>query len=151
MPDTWIGLNSSELKRNWWWTGFPTLLCAGTAVAVVLSGEPDPRGWLGGVGVCWLGAVSYMVNRGYGRTLLTSDGMRFRTFLSHRMVPWSDVVRIEKREHTTRSGMWWDVKAVRSRGRALTVPGAFSHRRDDPHFEQKVATIRAYWRHARAA
>lgn len=92
--------------------------------------------------------VFYMINRGYGRTFLTSNGMEIHTFLSRRSVPWSEITRIEKRSHQGRSGEWWDVRAVRVHGRALTVPGIFTNRRRDADFEKKLAIIREHWSRA---
>ncbi|MDX3799355.1 hypothetical protein [Streptomyces sp. AK04-3B] len=149
MPGIWIGLDAAARRRNWWWTGFLTLVCVGAAVAVAQS-EPaaDRWWWVGGVGGFWLVGFFYMVNRGYGRTLLTANGMEFRTFVSRRSVPWSEIARIEKRRHQARSGEWWDVCAVRVRGRELTVPGVFTSRRWDADFEEKLAVIREYWSRA---
>lgn len=149
MPGIWIGLDAAARRRNWWWTGFLTLVCVGAAVAVALS-EPaaDRWWWVGGVGGFWLVGFFYMVNRGYGRTLLTANGMEFRTFVSRRSVPWSEIARIEKRRHQARSGEWWDVCAVRVRGRGLTVPGVFTSKRWDADFEEKLAVIREYWSRA---
>ncbi|MGW7541525.1 hypothetical protein ACWGKQ_10460 [Streptomyces sp. NPDC054770] len=149
MPDVWIGLSAAALRRNWWWTGFLTLICAGTAVAVTVAGPASNRWWWGGgVGVAWLASTLYMINRGYGRTLLTANGMEFRTFISRRSVSWAEIVGIEKRQHQTRGGSWWDLRAVRVRGRSLTIPGAFTNRRSDPEFEQKLAIVHERWSRA---
>nr|WP_234375407.1 PH domain-containing protein [Streptomyces sp. HYC2] len=85
-----------------------------------------------------------MVNQGTGATLLTSEGLEFHTFFSRRSVPWSEVAGIEERCRTGRSGTWSDVRVVRVRGRALTVPGAFTARMHDPKFEAKLATVREH-------
>ncbi|TQJ85275.1 hypothetical protein FBY22_4034 [Streptomyces sp. SLBN-31] len=77
--------------------------------------------------------------------------MEFRTFVSRRSVSWSEIARIEKRRHQGRSAEWWDVSAVRVRGRALTIPGVFTSRRWDDDFENKVAVIREYWSRAVAS
>lgn len=149
MPGIWIGLDVAARRRNWWWTGFLTLVCVGAAVAVALSeGAGDRWWWVGGVGVFWLVGFFYMINRGYGRTLLTSNGMEFRTFVGRRSVPWTEIARIEKRRHQARSGEWWDVCVVRVRGRSLTVPGVFTSSRWDADCEEKLAVIREYWSRA---
>ncbi|MEV6199065.1 hypothetical protein AB0M64_03730 [Streptomyces sp. NPDC051771] len=145
MPEVWIRLNTADRRRNWLWTGWFTLVCAGTAVAVALSEtEEDGGWWVGGCAIVWLVGAVYMINRGYGRTLLTAQGMVFRTFFRRRSLPWSEVVRVERRSHATRSGEWWDVRVVRVGGRGLTVPGAFTSRRDDREFERKLVLIEDY-------
>ncbi|MGQ4465971.1 hypothetical protein ACN6LC_005650 [Streptomyces violaceoruber] len=50
--------------------------------------------------------------------------MEFRTLLSHRAVPWDEVVSVEKRYRTGRNGTWSYVRVLRAHGRALTLPGA---------------------------
>ncbi|MFE7854102.1 hypothetical protein [Streptomyces sp. NPDC057403] len=149
MPGIWIGLDAAARRRNWWWTGFLALLCVCGTAAVALSEPAANRSWwVGGVAVLWLAGSFYMINRGYGRTLLTPDGMKFHTFVSHRSIPWSEIARIEKRRHQGRSAEWWNVRAVRVRGRALTIPGAFTSKRWDDDFENKLAVIREHWSRA---
>lgn len=149
MPDVWIGLSAAARRRNWWWTGFLTLVCAGMAVAVTLTAPTSNRWWWGGgVAVAWLPSLFYMINRGYGRTLLTASGMEFRTFVSRRSIPWSEITRIEKRQHQTRGGFWWDLRAVRVRGRSLTIPGVFTSQMRDAEFEQKLGVIHERWSRA---
>lgn len=149
MPGMWLGLDAAARRRVWWRTGFLTLICVGLAAAVALSERAADRWWwVGGVGVFWLVGFLYMINRGYGRTLLTLNGMEFRTFFSRRSVLWSETARIEKRRHQGRSSEWWDVCIVRVHGRVLTVPGVFTSRRWDADFEQKLVVIRAYWSRA---
>ncbi|MFB7341262.1 hypothetical protein ACFCZ6_14490 [Streptomyces hydrogenans] len=149
MPDVWIGLSAAARRRNWWWTGFLTLVYAGTATAVTLT-EPTPNQWWwgGGVAVAWLASLFYMVNRGYGRTLLTDSGMEFRTLVGRRSIPWAEITRIEKRQHQARSAFWWDLQVVRVRGRSLTIPGAFTSRVRDAEFEQKLGVIQQCWSRA---
>lgn len=93
----------------------------------------------------WLIALSTMVKRGYGRSLLTSDHLVFRTLVSRRPIPWVEIAQIEKRRHQSRSFEWWDVRVVRVSGRSLTVPGTFTSKRYDAALEQKLALIREYW------
>ncbi|MFF0597581.1 hypothetical protein [Streptomyces antibioticus] len=151
MPDTWIGLTAAERRRNWWWTGVLTLMCVGMAIGVTLPSPSSTRWWWGGgVGVAWSASLFYMVNRGYGRTLLTASGMQFHTFVSRRSIPWSDITGIEKREHHARSATWWDLRAVRVHGRPLTIPGAFTSRLWDAEFDNKLAVIQEHWTHGRS-
>jgi hypothetical protein len=103
---------------------------------------------MAGIGAAWAASVFYMINRGYGRTLLTSDGMKFHTFVSRRAVAWSEVTSIERKDHTTRSGQWWEARATRVSGRSLSIPGIFTARRSDPLFEQNLAAVREYWSRA---
>ncbi|QID40555.1 PH domain-containing protein [Streptomyces albus] len=148
-PRETVCLSAAALRRNWWWTGFLSLLFAGAAVATALNSPQSSRWWwVGGLGVTGLASVFYMINRGCGRTLLTERGMEFRTFLSRRHVPWADIVEIETRAHYTRGGSWWDLRVVRAQGRPLTIPGAFAQRLRDPEFQQKLATIHEHWSRA---
>ncbi len=148
MPDTWIALDAAARRKNWWWTGYLTVVFGGWGMAVALTDEGERFWWVFSVAFCWLVSVVYMVNRGYGRTLLTSDRIVFRTFISRRSIPWGEITHIEKRRHQTRSGEWWDLRIIRSRGRSLTIPGAFSGRPDDNSLEEKYTLIREYWTRA---
>jgi hypothetical protein len=148
MPDVWIGLSAAARRRNWWWTGFLTLVYAGTAAAVTSEPASNQRWWGGGVAVAWLALLFYMINRGYGRTLLTESGMEFRTFVGRRSIPWTEITRIEKRQHQVRGGFWWDLQVVRVRGRSLTIPGAFTSRVRDAEFEQKLSVVQQRWSRA---
>ncbi|MFF5978011.1 hypothetical protein ACFY78_04065 [Streptomyces olindensis] len=145
MHDTWIALDAAARRKNWWWTGYLTAIFGGLGVAVSLTGTGERFWWAFSVALCWLLSVIYMINRGYGRTLLTPERMSFRTFFSRRSIPWGEITNIEKRRHQTRSGEWWDLRAVRSHGRPLAIPGAFSSRADDGDFEVKFTVIREYW------
>ncbi|WP_436947773.1 hypothetical protein [Streptomyces sp. SudanB52_2052] len=143
--DTWIALNAAARRKNWWWTGCLTAILGGLGVAMSLTGTGERFWWVFSVALCWLLSVIYMINRGYGRTLLTPERMSFRTFFSRRSIPWGEITNIEKRRHQTRSGEWWDLRVVRSHGRPLAIPGAFSSRADDGDFEVKFTVIREYW------
>lgn len=140
-----MGLDAGARRRNWWWTAVLTLIFAGMAAAVSWSAQGGASLSAGAVGAAWLCAVFYMVNRGYGRTLLTPDGMRFHTFLSRRSIPWSDVTGIEVKPHYTRNGAWWYVRVQRVHGRSLSVPGIFTARQHDALFESNSTVVRAYW------
>lgn len=152
VPEIWVGLDAGARRRNWWWTAVLTLIFAGMATAVFMSAQEETgssaaesRWWAGAVGAGWLCGVFYMVNRGYGRTLLTPDGMRFHTFVSRRSIRWSDVTGIETTSHQARGGVWWDVRVERVAGRPLAIPGIFSARRNDPLFERNLTVVREYW------
>src|SRR3954471_11888520 len=93
---TWIRLDAAERGRYWWRTGFVTLIFIGMAMAAWFTTSAVERWWgIGGVA---------MVSQGTGVTLLTSEGMEFRTLLGRRSVPWSEVAGIVKRYRTRRSG-----------------------------------------------
>ncbi|MGW0777027.1 hypothetical protein ACWD01_25975 [Streptomyces sp. NPDC002835] len=145
MPDTWIALDTAARRRNWWWTGYLTIAFAGAGVAMVLTAATAPFWWGFSVAICWLLSIIYMINRGYGRALLTSDRIVFHTFVSRKSIPWAEIAHIEKRRHQTRSGEWWDLRIVRSHGRSLSIPGVFTSNRFDNDFEAKFALIREYW------
>lgn len=138
-------LDAGARRRNWWWTAVLTLIFAGMAAAVYFSAQGEVGLPAGAVGAAWLCAAFYMLNRGYGKTLLAPDGMRFHTFLSRRVIPWSDVTGIEVKTHYTRNGAWWDVRVQRVKGRSLSVPGIFTARQHDALFESNLTVIRAYW------
>lgn len=86
-----------------------------------------------------------MIDSIYGRVLLTATGVEFRTFVSKRSIPWSQVAGIEKRQRVSRSGIWWDLRVVRVRGRSLTIPGTFTNRRTDVELARKQAVIQEHW------
>ncbi|MEU0119898.1 hypothetical protein ABZ137_41165 [Streptomyces bobili] len=106
MPDVWIGFNAHDRQRYWWRTGILMLALAGVMVAMSLTThEPGKWWWVGGVGVFSGVVVFSTINSIYGRALLTATGLEFRTFVSRRVVPWSEVARIEKRQRVSRSGI----------------------------------------------
>lgn len=146
MPDVWIGFNSRDRQRYWWRTGILMLALAGVVVAMSLTThEPGKWWWVGGVGVFSVVAVFSTINSIYGRVLLTATGLEFRTLVSRRVVPWSEVGRVEKRQRVSRSGIWWDLRVVRVHGRSLTIPGTFTNRMMDTELERKQAVIQERW------
>ncbi|MFF3578644.1 hypothetical protein [Streptomyces mirabilis] len=150
MPEIWIGLDIAARGRNWWWTGVLTLLFAGMAVATEATATTGRWWWGGVVGVLWLASLFYMINRGYGRTLLAPDRIQFSTLVSRRAIPWSEITGIEPHSHQTRSGAWWEVRVHRAKGRSLAIPGIFTSRRGDEAFEGNLAVVREYWARATA-
>ncbi|WP_327381424.1 hypothetical protein [Streptomyces sp. NBC_01207] len=71
--------------------------------------------------------------------------MEFRTLVSRRSIPWSEITEIEKNGHHTPGGLWWELRARRTRGRSVAIPGAFSSREGAADFERKPAVLRKYW------
>ncbi|MFD5125706.1 hypothetical protein [Streptomyces sp. NPDC058385] len=148
MPNVWIGFSSADRQRYWWRTGIMILALAGVIVAAGLTvQEPGRWWWLGGFGVFFVATVFNMINWIYGRALLSATGVEFRTFVSRRSIPWSEVAGIEKRQRVSRSGIWWDLRIVRVRGRALTIPGTLTNRMD-AELEQKLSVIQERWSRA---
>ena len=146
MSQEWIGLDTQAKLMNWCWTAFLTAIFATMAWIVATKTEQPDLWWVvGAIALCWLAAVVYMVNRCYGRTLLTAEGMEFHTFFSHRKVRWADVTRIDRRSHQVRGGEWWDVHAIRRQGRSLRVPGAHTTNPRDAGYQRKLRRIRKYW------
>ncbi|MEU6006762.1 hypothetical protein [Streptomyces sp. NPDC047453] len=122
-----------------------SLTFLGVALAVGLSTPAAERWWwVGGVAVFCSPMILSMINQGYGATLLTAEGMELYTLFRRRSVLWGEVAGIEERCLPARSGTRSDVRIVRVRGRALTVPGALTARMHDPKFEAKLAAIRQY-------
>jgi hypothetical protein len=143
VSDVWIGLEGAARRRNWWLSGFATVLFA--VVCWALAGRPN--GWvLGVVAVFWLVAVLSMLNRSLGRIRLTAEGMEFHTFLSRRRIPWAEITKIDKRYHAWRGGRWWDVYAVRTSGRALRLPGVYTVLHSDAAFERNLERIIEHWK-----
>lgn len=158
MPEIWIGFDAAARRVHWWWIGFLTLIFVGLASVTVLPGGPSADmsvagrwWWLGGIIAFWLTVVFYLVNRAYGSTLLTSERIEFRTFVSRRSIPWSEITKIEKKSHQTRGGLWWELRAHRVRGRSVAIPGTFSSRERGGGFERKLAVLRKYLIGAREA
>lgn len=149
MPDVWIGFNSRDRQRYWWRTGILMLALAVVMVAMSLTThELGKCWWVGGMGVFSVVVVFSTINSIYGRVLLTATGLEFRTFVSRRVVPWSEVARIEKRQRVSRSGIWWDLRVVRAHGRSLMIPGTLTNRMTDAEFERKQAAIQKCWSRA---
>ncbi|MFF1278920.1 PH domain-containing protein [Streptomyces marokkonensis] len=146
MPDVWIGFNSADRQRYWWRTSIMTLVLTGVMVVAGLTTPAPDRWWLvGGFGVFLAALVFGMLNWIYGQTLLTTTGLKFRTFVSRRSIPWSEVAGIESRQRVSRSGIWWDLRVVRARGRSLTLPGTLTNRMMDAELERKQAVIQERW------
>ncbi|MFC7908412.1 hypothetical protein ACFW20_08050 [Streptomyces nigra] len=146
MPVAWIGFNSHDRQRYWWRTGILSLALAGVMVAMSLTThEPGKWWWVGGVGAFSVAALLSAINSIYGQVLLTTTGLEFRTFVSRRVVPWSEVARIEERQRVSRSGTWSDLRLIRAHGRSLTIPGTLTNRVMDAELERKQAVIQERW------
>lgn len=146
MTDVWIGFNSRDRQRHWWRTGILTLALAGVMVAMsLITHEPGKWWWVGAVGAVYLVNLLSAVNSIYGQVLLTARGLEFRTFVSRRVVPWSEVARIEERRRVTRSTTWSELRVVRAHGRSLTIPGTLTTRLMDAELERKQAVIQERW------
>ncbi|MFD5572760.1 hypothetical protein [Streptomyces cadmiisoli] len=146
MPDVWIGFNSDDRQRYWWRNGILTLALTGVTVAMSLTAQESGKWWwVGGTGVFSVVVVFSTINWIYGRALLTATGLECRTFVSRRSIPWSEVAGIEKRQRVSRSGIWSELRVVRVRGRALTIPGTSTNRLWDRELERKQAIIKERW------
>ncbi|MER7378326.1 hypothetical protein [Streptomyces lanatus] len=149
MPDVWIGFSSADRQRYWWRNGIVMLALAGVTVAVGLTARAPGRWWwVGGFSVLSLAIFVGTINSIYGRVLLTATGVEFRTFVSGRSIRWDEVAGIERRQRALRSGIWWDLRIVRVRGRSLTIPGTFTNRMMDAELERKQAVIHERWSRA---
>ena len=149
MTDVWIGFNADDRRRYWWRNGIVTLALAAVMVAMSLTARGPGGWWLVGVfGVFSVAVVFGTISSIYGRVLLTATGLEFRTFVSRRSVPWSEVAGIERRQRVSRSGIWWDLRIVRVGRRSLTIPGTFTNRMMDAELEWKQAVIQERWSRA---
>ncbi|MFE7616526.1 hypothetical protein [Streptomyces sp. NPDC057496] len=149
MPDVWIGFNAHDRQRYWWRNGIGTLALVGVVVAMILTTQqPGKWWWVGGFGVFSAVVFVSTINLIHGRVLLTARGLEFRTFVSRRVIPWSEVAGIERRQRVTRSGIWWDLRVVRVRGRSLAVPGTVTNRRMDAELDRKQAAVQEHWSRA---
>ncbi|MFE9976100.1 PH domain-containing protein [Streptomyces hirsutus] len=145
MPNVWIGFNSDDRQRYWWRNGLVMLALAGVIVAMSLTvHESGKWWWVLGFGVFSVVVFFSSVNSIYGRVLLTARGLEFRTFVSRRVIPWSEVAGIETRRRVIRSGIWCDLRVVRVRGRSLAVPGTITNRMMDAELERKQAAIQEH-------
>ncbi|MBB6439873.1 hypothetical protein [Streptomyces candidus] len=144
MADTWISFDAASRRKHWWMALYLTIIFSAMEVAISLSAR-EPFWLIIIIGSLWLFSIAHVINRGYGRSLLTADRILFRTFISRRSVPWGEVVRVEKRSHYTRGGYWWNICLVREQGRALPIPGAFTSKEFDRIFEGKFNLIQEYW------
>ncbi|MEU8539453.1 PH domain-containing protein [Streptomyces sp. NPDC048717] len=145
MPDVWIVFSPADRRRYWWRTGVVVTLLVGVTVAMGLAEiGSDPWWWVGVFGILYLVAIFDMVNRIYGRTLLTAAGMELRTLVSRRRVPWSEIAGVEERRRTTRSGTWTHLRITRHRGRPLALPGTLTNRIWDAELDRKQVAIQEY-------
>lgn len=132
-----------------------TLAMGGAAglsyVAAALNGH-SAGGWflVGMWVVMWLPALYYTVNRMLGVTVLSGNGMRFRTLASRRFIQWGQIVKIEVRTRTGRGGSWQVVRVHRRSGRPLVMPGVMRSQRGDSaaDIEEKVRAICSDWEQA---
>ncbi|MFJ3713726.1 hypothetical protein OG204_00080 [Streptomyces sp. NBC_01387] len=146
MSDVLIRLSAAARRRNWWRTALLVLVLAGGMVALGLSERAPVRWWwVGGFGAFGLVAVCDMINRIYGSAALTAEGIEFRTFVSRRSISWDEITGIEKRVRSSRSGVWWDLRVVRVRGRSLAVPGTFTKRTGDGELDRKLVLMHEHW------
>jgi hypothetical protein len=127
MPEAWISFNTRDRQRYWWRTGILTMALAGVMVAMSLTTHESGKWWwVGGLGAFSIVVVLSTINTIYGQVLLTMAGLELRTFVSRRVVPWSEVARIEERRRVRRSGTWSDLRVIRTHGRSLTIPGTLT-------------------------
>ncbi|MER5948087.1 hypothetical protein ABT127_18725 [Streptomyces sp. NPDC001904] len=146
MPDVWIGFNSDDRRRYWWRNGIVTLALSAAMVAMSLT-ERGPGGWwlVGMFGVFSVAVGLSAMSSIYGRGLLTTAGLEFRTLFSRGSIPWSEVAGIERRQRLLRSTIWSDLRIVRGGRRSLTIPGTFTNRMRDAELERKQAVIQDRW------
>ncbi|MEU9616992.1 hypothetical protein AB0D56_36580 [Streptomyces sp. NPDC048209] len=148
MPDVWIGFNSFDRQRAWWQNNLATLALTGVMVVILTTHEPNKWWFVSGLGVLAVVAFVGTVNLIYGRVLLTARGLEFHTFVSRRVIPWSEVAGIETRRRVIRSRILCDLRVVRVRGRALTIPGTTTSRVMDAELELKQVAIQERWSRA---
>ncbi|GHC52957.1 PH domain-containing protein [Streptomyces flavofungini] len=93
----------------------------------------------------WLPGAFYTLNRAYGTTTLTPEGMRLRTAVSRRRIPWHTVTRIEAERRTGRGGVsWWVARAHLVHGRPVVLPGALADGRQDEAFRASLEALGRY-------
>lgn len=98
----------------------------------------------------WLPTAFYALNRARGTTTLTPEGMRLRTAVSRRLIPWHTVTRIEAQRRTGRGGLCWYVaRAHLVRGRPVVLPGVLSEHQQDEVFRAVLETLDQYRERAR--
>ncbi|MFD0415605.1 PH domain-containing protein [Streptomyces sp. NPDC127108] len=98
----------------------------------------------------WLPTAFYVVNRASGTTTLTPEGLRLRTAVSRRLIPWHTVTRIEAERRTGRGGVrWYVARAHLVRGRPVVLPGALAEGRQDEAFRASLEALDRYWERTR--
>lgn len=130
-----------------WWTALCVVLAVvGFFVPDGRGPDKAPDGWLAValVGPLWLFVVLIATETAYGRALLTSEGIRFHTWVSHRFVPWREVTDVEIRFHRNSRS----IGVRRRHGRRLIVPGTVTVLRRRGSFDENLRTIKRYWSHA---
>jgi hypothetical protein len=90
----------------------------------------------------WIGFNSRDRQRYWWRTgILTLALAGVMVAMSLTTLPRSEVVRVEKRQRVSRSGIWWDLRVIRAHGRSLTIPGTLTYRVMHAEPERKQAVI----------
>lgn len=124
-------------------------------MAVVLIGVAGivANKWVNGLGLLFLpGAVALILAplaliAGYGRTVLSSRGIRTRGITGRRGCPWPDVAGIDTVTVRGRAG---DrniyIVVTRTSGRKFRLAAPFdSDKGRDPEFRAKYDQVRNYW------
>jgi hypothetical protein len=160
--DTWIALDGRARRACWLWIGVVGLMVAGFTAATYAPQRSALHPshftaaghwwWFGVFGSFWLAYCIYMVNLGYGRTKLSRDGMKFRTFFSRRFIAWGKITQVQERRNAGR-GTDWSYIGVRIAGGRTErhVPGTLtlgSGAKAQKGLGQKLETIRSYWKNA---
>jgi hypothetical protein len=152
MEQVQISFDVSDRRPAFWASG--VFAVAGGAMAwIVYSGAASESGssgdgWIGAllVAALWSPAIFWILNRALGRTVLTEDCMTFRTLVSRKRVPWSQISSVEiQGRNRGRGGTVWVVRIIRAHGRPLVIPGAMARSDSDPKLLRDVATLRDYW------
>lgn len=158
---TRIALDSRARRLNWVWTGVLSLVFGWLAAAIYLpeQGGSHPSAtarwwWIGVVGACWVANCVYMVNRGYGATELSADGLRMHSCFTRRFIAWTDITSVEPKSHKSHSGRgipWWDITVHISSGQKRHLPGTFtftSSKKSRRALKENLDIITSYWTRA---
>ncbi len=101
--------------------------------------------------IVWALAMPVMIRvsgRMLGSTTVGLAGLRTRTLVTRRAIPWDEVTALEIHTLSGRGGNAGHIlQAHRANGRPLDLPGVFatSSRAGDPEFVATVEAIRAAW------
>lgn len=152
MTETRIAFSQRERRNHFVAVGAITLIAGGLGLLTfVRSPNPTDR-WSTPVLIAaiWLPCIFYSINRMFGITVLTSEGMQFRTLVSRRRIPWVAVTQVEAQRRNGRGGPWWVIRIHIANRRAVVLPGAMLSQRGQAEagFGNSVDMICSHWQQA---
>jgi len=136
---------------TWGWSCTVVVLI----VAGVIAAAPHSAAWvLLLLGLPALGIALTTLNMGYGRTVLTPEGLRTHRFVTRHYCPWTDVAGISTSRTETKRGRGagtyrTNVIISQHTGKRFRLAAPYdTSNAHDPQFFETVNQIKAYYSQA---